>query len=324
MAFSTVDATWINAVSGSPSYTDTELRRADAAMFAGAGDTSDPLKVRGGIVRHASNSLAVTVDGSDVVTLQPGAVVIPGNDTASGGVYRTAQAAVETQSLAARDATNARIDLVIFEIIAGGTQARPRIITGTPSGSPAVPALPTRAVELARINVPAAGGPVSTVDSSTRLYAAATGGIIPCTSATRPAHLQGLVIVELDTDKILKSTGTAWRDLTPDYFTGNEGVIVGTQPPAGTKKIVKQGSAVTNVANTSGGFSFGWHDGAFPNGLVSVVVSIGDTSANTIASVVAVQGNMSLAGYNGVARQPNGSVTPNGTAIRIGYIAVGW
>lgn len=237
MAFSPVDCSWINASGGVPSYTDVELRRLDAVLVAGAGDTSDPLKVRGGIARHASNSLAVTVDVSDVVTLQAGGVVIPGDDTAGNGAYRAALAASQTQTLSARHASWSRIDLVVFEVIVGGTQAQPRIIAGTPAASPTAPAKPTRAVELARITVPPTGGGAASVDSSLRTFAAAAGGVIPCTSATRPGHVEGQLIYEMDTDKLLVSDGTRWT------------VVGGNSDPVVSRLV---GTPTTNNATTPG------------------------------------------------------------------------
>ena len=52
------------------------------------------------------------MDGSDNVTVQPGAVVIPGNAVSGTGCYRTALSAATTNALAARDAVNGRIDLM--------------------------------------------------------------------------------------------------------------------------------------------------------------------------------------------------------------------
>lgn len=212
MAFSNVDCTWINAVSGSPAYDETELRRVDAAMFAGAGDTADPLKVRGGIVRHASNSLGVTVNASDVVTVQAGAVVIPGDDTAGNGTYRAAIGGVQTENLAARDATNGRIDLVVFEVITGGTQARVRIIAGVASASPAVPAKPARAVELARITVPAQGAGAASVDSSKATYAATVGARQAVANAAMlpAAGVLWEQVLLLDTGQVRTWDGSTW------------------------------------------------------------------------------------------------------------------
>lgn len=211
------DATWTDVSAGSPTYNSAELRRADGALAGGAGDTAAPAKVRGGIVRHASNSLAVTVDASDVVTIKAGAVVIPQDQATGGGVFRCGSPADVTGSLTARHATNSRIDLVIFRAldpdVVGSHAARTgriEIVAGDPAGSPVAPTLPKLAVELARITVPADGGGTATVDSTQRLYFAAPGGTVVCTSSTRPAHVEGLCIYETDTDKMLVSDGAAW------------------------------------------------------------------------------------------------------------------
>lgn len=157
-----VDGTWVNG----PTFDAAELRRADAAMFASAGIAS---------------GLGVTVDGSDVVTVAAGQVVISGEDAVTGtGVYRAGIGAAVTGALTARNATNGRIDLVVFRQLDSdvvgthtGKTARIEVIAGTPSATPAVPAKPSMAVELARITVPASGGGAASVNSTNRTYASA-------------------------------------------------------------------------------------------------------------------------------------------------------
>lgn len=160
------DGTWVN--DAAVSLDAGELRRADATLFAS-----------GGVVR----GLEVSVDASDVVTVQPGCAVIDGDDYATGiGVYRGGTTAAAVGSLDARDATNSRIDLVVFRQLDDDVVAshdahtqRIEIITGTPSATPSAPALPSLAVELARITVPVSGGAAATVNSSNRVSAAAAG-----------------------------------------------------------------------------------------------------------------------------------------------------
>lgn len=162
-----VDGTWVDS---GASYSAGELRRADAAMISQAG---------------ISSGLAVSVDGSDVVTIQPGSAVISGEDAVVGtGVYRSGIPAAVTGSLAARDATNSRIDLVVFrqldtDVVPShpARTSRIEIIAGTPSATPAVPAKPSMAVELARITVPASGGGAASVNSANRVLARAVGGV---------------------------------------------------------------------------------------------------------------------------------------------------
>lgn len=198
----TVDVAWLPSPT---SYTDAEHRRFDTAMFLGDGSANG---VRGGISRHGDNSLAVTVNGSDQVTVQPGACVIPG---ATGlGVYRGAlAAATSATAIDARNATNPRIDLVVFRAT-GAVD----IITGTPGASPSAPALPAQSVELARLSVPAVGGGAVTVDSSWRVYATAIGGTMVVETAARlpgSGLYKGQRAIALDTGRTHLWNGTAWE-----------------------------------------------------------------------------------------------------------------
>lgn len=210
-----VDATWLD---GSVQFNGQELRRADSALWVGEGST--PLGVLGGIARHNDNSLAVTVNSSDVVTVQPGAVAVPGNSGTANGVYRFANPAADTGTLTARNATNPRIDLVVARaydtsVVAGhgAFKGQIEIITGTPAASPVAPTLPALAVELARITVPASGGGTATVDNSFRTYAAAIGGLLPVATAARlpvGPNAKWLKAQAIDTGREYFWDGTAW------------------------------------------------------------------------------------------------------------------
>lgn len=202
-----VDSTWVNPAA--VEYHAAELRRADAATF-----------VATGIVLDADDALAVTVDGSDQVTVQPGSVVIPADAVTGNGVYRAGLAsATAATALDARDATNGRIDLVVFrqldtDVVGSHTAytGRVEVITGTPSATPSVPAAPSMSVELARITVPVNGGAAASVDSSHRTYACAVGGVIPVGSsarlpATAPTHQRA---VALDDGAGWTFDGTDW------------------------------------------------------------------------------------------------------------------
>lgn len=201
-----VDATWVNPTT--VSYDAGELRRADAAMYVAAG-----------VVRDSATALAVSVDGSDVVTVKAGGWVIPGNAVAGSGVWRGGIAVDVTANLAARDATYGRIDLVVArqldtDVVSthGAYTGRVQILTGTPSASPAVPVLPSMAVELGRITVPASGGAPASVDSSHRTYAAAAGGeiVVPSQSALPAAAADAQRAYTLDTGVEYRFGGGTW------------------------------------------------------------------------------------------------------------------
>ena len=200
----TVDAAW---TPDPAEFTDAEARRFDTAMFLGDGSNNG---VRGGIVRHGDSSLAVSVNGSDQVTVQAGAFVIP---AATGlGVYRGAlSAATAATAIATRNATNPRIDLVVIE--ATSTGAVVKTIEGTPGASPSAPALPAQHIELARLNVPAVAGGAVTVDNNYCAYAAALGGTLPVATAARlpgSGNQVGQRATAVDTGFGYRWSGTSW------------------------------------------------------------------------------------------------------------------
>lgn len=214
----TVDPVWETGVTNDAA----ELRRAESTAFLGDGSNNG---VRGGIVRHGDNSLAVSINGSDQVTVQAGAAVIP---AATGlGVYRVSlSAATSATAIDSRNATNPRIDLVVFR-----STGAVDIITGTPGASPSAPALPAQAVELARISVPAVGGGAAIVDMSWRTFATALGGMIVVPTAARlygPGNQSGQRARALDTGIEYRWNGTTWDTLAHDVTNGTFGSGVST------------------------------------------------------------------------------------------------
>lgn len=246
----TVDATWDTGVSMDAA----ELRRADTAMFLGDGTANG---VRGGIVRHGDTSLAVTVNGSDQIIIQPGAWVIP---AATGlGVYRGAlQAAVGPSAgtaITARNATNPRIDLVVVQ--APGIV---KTIDGTPGASPVAPALPAQHIELARITVPAVGGGAVTVDSSWRAYATSLGGTLYVETAARlpgSGNQKGQRALALDSGQAHFWSGTAWRmegsyaNYTPTWASS------GTAPALGNGVLTGRWCRIGTFIHFRIGLTFG-------------------------------------------------------------------
>lgn len=206
-----VDATWVH---GGVTYDAGELRRADAALVASAG-----------VLRSSDDALSVSVDGSDVVTVQPGSWVVPGDAVAGSGVWRGGIAAAVTGNLEARDATNGRIDVVVARQLDtdtvpthGAYTGRIEIVTGAPSATPGIPDLPDMMVELARITVPASGAGAASVDSSHRAYATAAGGeiVAPTASALPTDVATGQAGYALDTGTTYRFDGAAWQPGTSD------------------------------------------------------------------------------------------------------------
>lgn len=216
-----VDATWAGSATNRISYDALELRRADAAMFAGTG--LDALGVRGGVIPHGLLSGNVTVSTDDVVTFEPCAVVLPGN-TGDSGVYRTALPFAHSDPLQARDATYSRVDRVVArmldtDVIGSHTQRRARfeVIPGAAASAPVAPAMPSMAVEFARLTVPPVGGGAVVVDRSYIQYACAAGGVwlVPTTARLGTSAAPGQEAFVLDVKRKVRWTGTAWRPTEP-------------------------------------------------------------------------------------------------------------
>lgn len=204
-----VDATWVNPAT--TQYDAGELRRADSFFVS-------PGSIRLG----PGADLWVTDGGSDTIDIARGTCIIFGDAAAAGtGAYRSSLATSVSATLAPRDTTNGRIDLVVFRVLDadvvpshGAYTGRIEILTGTPSAAPVVPAKPDMAIELARITVPAEGGAGITVGTANREYACAVGGIITVPSSAR---LDDLTVPSTqrayatDTDVLYAYDGTQWR-----------------------------------------------------------------------------------------------------------------
>lgn len=138
-----------------------DFRQAVVAGFAGTSD----MKPAGGIIPGWGAELAVSVGTGLQVVVGSGLALIPAPDAAEGGwiVPNDANLAL---TLAVAHPSNARIDRVIARVSdstitshAGADNvAAIEVVTGTASGTPALPVIPTSKgayLELRRIAVPA-------------------------------------------------------------------------------------------------------------------------------------------------------------------------
>jgi hypothetical protein len=299
-----VDGTWVN----DPAVTldGGELRRADSAMFAGDGSS---LGVIGGVAGHGPNSLAVSVDASDVVTVQPGAVVIPGNAVAGTGPYRAALATATTALLDPRDATNGRIDRVVFrqldtDVVAahGAYKARVQVLTGAPSATPSAPALPDMAVHLGLITVPVSGGAAASVDVTGVKYAAALGGrlAVGTVSALPASAAKGQRAVALNTLIEYEWDGSAWVQPMTRMLQ------------AGTISITPAGANL----QTSQAVTFPVPFASAPNVTLAANTGISDAASDPYGQI-AWAGGVTATGFTASLRRYNTTVTT------LTWIAVG-
>lgn len=137
-----------------------QILRQIVALLSDAG-TSGPLDVAGGVrmTRGAPTALKVTAGVSGLtVTIQPGMAVVPGTSTVGQGAYILTSTAVETRTLATADGAQARYDRIVAKVTdTGDASSLYEIVpvTGTPAGSPALPALPANSLPLGYVLVPA-------------------------------------------------------------------------------------------------------------------------------------------------------------------------
>ncbi len=202
------------------------VRRANAALFA-APTTSFSGGVQAvdaggahGVVRP--NDLKVTQHGTPnmSVDIAAGMCNIRGTEATLQGVYAgCTNSASLTLTISAADATNARKDLVVAKVrdseySGSSDDFSIVVVTGTPAGSPSDPAIPENSLVLARVAVAANATSIVTANiTDLRTNACAAGGVLVCTSSTRPtsqAALEGQMIYETDTNKMYVSDGSNW------------------------------------------------------------------------------------------------------------------
>lgn len=186
------------------------------------------------------SDLAVTQNGTPnmSVNVAAGKAFVDGTENANQGAYLCVNDATVNLAIAASDPTNPRKDLVVAKVQdaewSGATNSWSlAVVTGTPAASPSEPAVPANAHVLAMINV-AAGATSITNGNITdrRRRASALGGIVVCTSSTRPASPTiHQFIFETDTGYLMRWDGSSWTAVTPtgwaDYTPSHSGLTVG-------------------------------------------------------------------------------------------------
>lgn len=187
-----------------------------------------------GVVAKTANSFKVAQNlGTDMNvkvgsgTAYDRAVVL--GDNAGQGVYVVEHAnASQVLAIAAADATNPRIDIVILRVYDDPFDASARgysdveVVTGTPAASPSAPAVPSTAIKLAEVTVAAASTAVANANiTDTRAEAktsgAAPGGILGYAQVTADqgeittqADLTGLsVTVTVAANRRIRITGSS-------------------------------------------------------------------------------------------------------------------
>lgn len=144
-----------------------------------------------GIVGTADLAVTERAGTADMsVDVAAGAAFIAGTESSTQGVYYVFNDATVNLAVAAADATDPRVDLVVAQVrdafYSGASDDwQLAVLTGTAAATPAEPAVPDNALVLARIDVAAGAGSVTNADiTDRRTQAAYRRALIPTLTQT--------------------------------------------------------------------------------------------------------------------------------------------
>jgi len=211
-------------------YPPSELRLGAAVALRREAAAGPPLtsgiRVRSGIIGQRSLHVSATTTPSSSVRIAPGQAVVQGSGAAQGA-YVITSTAEETRDVGAADAslpTKAIVYARVYDEDDGVDDGNPatdpfrweiEVLRGTPAAAPLAPALPTDALLLATVTLPAADSTYADADiADGRQHTTAAGGVLPTVLATVPADpYPGEMVCRTD---ILGTTlemfdGAAWQ-----------------------------------------------------------------------------------------------------------------
>jgi hypothetical protein len=207
-------------------------RLAQASLLAPAHGVG-ALAIRGGVRPTPSNTgLQVTQRSTPAmfVTIGAGMAYVP-PQSATGGAYIVENDASHDVAIAASHASLARRDLVVARVYDSEVSGvlnewRLEVVTGTPSGSPTLPATPSGALALAQVQVAAASSTVlNAAITDLRVYTTALGGTIPALSSAMPANpYEGMAAYQTDLNRPAWHNGASWHSWTDEGYITQAGL----------------------------------------------------------------------------------------------------
>ncbi|MFI6286871.1 hypothetical protein ACIBCM_19340 [Streptomyces sp. NPDC051018] len=272
----TVRAAWLQP--SGQTREDTRITLSALLTPEGGAAGSAPLRSRGGIV---PGGFALTGAAGMQCSVGPGRAVVQGAQT-DQGAYMVAVTAAEPLTFADGDPLQGRIDLVELVVQdddyehAGASEARIRLVQGTPSATPAVPASgPGSTIPLYRVSVPAG-------------TSAGTGGIAWATAVTP------LLYPMVALGGITPTGG--FDGVYSGQYRESGGVLQRWGVTAWTSYPKAVGGIAPNGAITSGTYTGQYRDNAgilqrwdgsawtFAEGRSSVLFSVSQTAMQSIGS----------------------------------------
>lgn len=160
------------------------------------------------------------------VNVKPGMAWVNGALTSAQGAYAVVNDNDVTLTVTTASASFPRIDRVVLEVLDSAYSGsenlgRLRVVTGTPSSTPAAPTIGGSHIVLAEIFVAQNASSIGTAAvTDKRPFAAVAGGVIPVKNQAEREGLTGVPIgdcvLELDTRRVyIRTTYTSW-----DYVYG--------------------------------------------------------------------------------------------------------
>jgi hypothetical protein len=191
-----------------------------------------PLAMRGGVRPTPSNTgLQVTQRASPAmfVSVAAGVGYVP-TQSAVGGCYVVNNDGTYDVAIAASHASLARRDLICARVYDAEYSGASNIwgleaITGTPAGSPVLPAAPSGSIALAQVQVNASSSTVTNAAiTDLRAYTTALGGVIPAPTTARPSQpYKGMAIYDTTANKPFWYNGSSWHSYSDeDYLTTSD------------------------------------------------------------------------------------------------------
>ena len=238
-----------------------EMRQLVASLTGGAVGVSGP-----------STACAVSAQASpnNTVKVAAGGAVLTATGAGLFGSYHFSNDADLTSPTITPTSTNPRIDLVIFRVTTGVPAIE--IVQGVAAPSPTEPTITgDNYLLLARLDIPASTTNITNAMITDRRGRLA-GGIVVCTSTTRPASpFAGLEIYETDTGLEYSYSGSAWVLMsgvgawqTPTFLNGwlnydppNFEVAKYRLEPGGVVRVrglIRTGTIATAAFNLPAGF----------------------------------------------------------------------
>lgn len=201
-------------------HTAAQLRTYTGSLLSSLFVSGSFSRTRGGVHPALGALLAVTQNGTPnmSVNVAAGAVYIPGTESTSQGVYFCVNDATVNLGITTAPGSGLnRIDLIVAKVqdsfYSGATDAWSlAVVTGTAAASPSAPTPPSNSVILAQVFV---GSLVTSITNGnitdTRVFAAALGGILRCSSSARPTTPSvGDFVTETNTGNISRWDGSSW------------------------------------------------------------------------------------------------------------------